>query len=180
MMNKTMLLAVLAVLVLAFMGPAACWVYGPVHPQARLLNRAGAIHLRAGRLVEAQAALGLSLEYSPCYAQALHNLALLESLRGRLQRAEGFEFAALECRPDLVQAINGLGVLALRRGAISQAREWFEQALAVDPGCLDARRNLILIARRNGDLQTLVRQQKKLEALMSPAGLPPAGQGEGG
>jgi tetratricopeptide (TPR) repeat protein len=113
---------------------AGCVASAGLHPEAVRLNRIGVERLRAGEHGAARTAFMLSLEYSPCYPDALHNLALVEQ----------FENEALACRPDLVQAVNGLGAIARARGRPEQAAHWFQRAVGMDPGYLDARRNLIL------------------------------------
>ncbi len=122
---------------------AGCWIKAPLHPEAQRLNGLGAQALAEGRLVAAEDSLRLSLEYNPCHAQALHNLAAVAYLQGDLVRAESLEHAALACEP-LVQAFNGLGAIAFKRGLWEEAEQQFSRAVEMDPGYLDARRNLVL------------------------------------
>ena len=119
-----------------------CWIKAPLHPEAQRLNGLGARALAEGRLAQAEASLQLSLEYNPCHAQALHNLAMVAYLRGALGRADSLEREALACGP-LVQAFNGLGAIAVRRGKLKEAELQFSRAVEMDPGYLDARRNLL-------------------------------------
>jgi tetratricopeptide (TPR) repeat protein len=128
-----------------------CLATAPIHPQAGRHNRAGVQHLQSGRLQEAATCFHLSLEYNPCHADALHNLALISLLQGDLQTAETREQEALTCRPDLVQAVNGLGVVRRGQGNLEEALDLFSQAVAMDPGYLEARKNLILTALDLGD-----------------------------
>ncbi len=142
-----------------------CLATAPINPQAAEHNLAGARALARGELHRAEVCLRLSLEYNPCFADALHNLALVELARGRLELAERREREALECRPELVQAVNGLGVVNWKRGRIELARDFFQRALKMDPGYLDARRNLVVVALESGDPATARRQLERLRLL---------------
>jgi len=145
----------------------ACMATAPIHPEARLHNNAGATLLQAGNLDKAEDCLRLSLEYNPCHADALHNLAVACILRGDLERAERHELEALECRPDLVQAVNGLAVVYRSRGELPRAAELFARAVRMDPGYLDARRNLILTYIDMGDTKRARKQLRRL-AILAP------------
>jgi Flp pilus assembly protein TadD len=145
----------------------ACLATAPIHPEAQRHNRCGVTFLKGGDLERAETSFRLSLEYNPCHADALHNLALVYLLRGDLDRAEKHEREALECRPDLVQAVNGLGAIMRGRGDLARAEELFSGAVSMDPGYLDARRNLITTALDLGD-RSLARQQLDRLALLSP------------
>jgi tetratricopeptide (TPR) repeat protein len=140
----------------------ACLATAPIHPQAQRHNQTGVDHLQKGSLKHAAVCFRLSLEYNPCHADALHNLALVFLFQGNLERAEQHELEALECRPDLVQAVNGLGTIYRSRQDLDQAAELFSQAVAMDPGYLDARRNLILTML---DLGQPNRAQQHIERL---------------
>lgn len=142
-----------------------CIVRAPIHPVAAKLNMEAARALSAGRPEQARAPLLVALEYNPCYAGALHNLALVEFMGGALDKAWDLELEALECQDDLVQAINGLGLIARRRGEQELALEWFEHALEVDPGCTDARRNLIDTLKSTGRSAQARAEGTRLKAL---------------
>ena len=144
---------------------AGCLATAPTHPEAARHNATGVRHLQAGRLRMAEAAFEVGLEYNPCFADALHNLALVVWQRGDLDRAERLEREALACRPDLVQAINGLGAIERRRGNLREAAWLFESVLEMDPGCLDARRNLILTALDLGDVDLAAEELTRLRVL---------------
>ncbi|MBN2497417.1 MAG: tetratricopeptide repeat protein [Deltaproteobacteria bacterium] len=162
---------------------AGCALRSPLHPEAVRLNRLGASSLAAGRLEKARVALELSLEYNPCHAEALHNLATVAYLRGELDQAEAMERRSLGCG-ELVQAVNGLGAVAARRGRDAEALSHFARAVQLDPGYLDARRNLIATAIRERDWD-LAREQLQRLLLLAPgdpaaarlsAALPPEGR----
>lgn len=146
---------------------SACLATAPIHPEGKRHNRAGVTFMRDGDLNRAETSFRLSLEYNPCNADALHNLALVYLLRGNLDQADKHEREALECRPDLVQAVNGLGAIERGRGDLAGAEELFRQAVQMDPGYLDARRNLITTALDLGDRALAGRQLERLQ-LLSP------------
>ncbi|RME27413.1 MAG: tetratricopeptide repeat protein [Deltaproteobacteria bacterium] len=145
---------------------AGCLAKVPAHPEAQRLNLQAARELQQGRLDRAATRLAVSLEYNPCYAEALHNLALVELSRGRLELAEKHELEAIECRPELVQAVNGLGVIYWRQGRKELAMEAFARALELDPGCIDARKNLVLAAVELGDCTLAKTHLARLELLV--------------
>ncbi|MBW1811578.1 MAG: tetratricopeptide repeat protein [Deltaproteobacteria bacterium] len=140
----------------------ACMATAPIHPEAKRHNQTGVANLQKGSLQDAAVCFRLSLEYNPCHADALHNLALVYMFRGNLTLAEQHELEALECRPDLVQAVNGLGSIYRSRLELDRAAELFSQAVSMDPGYLDARRNLILTML---DLGQPNRAQKHIDRL---------------
>ncbi len=146
---------------------SACLATAPIHPEAQRHNRTGVTFMQDGDLERAETSFRLSLEYNPCHADALHNLALVYLLRGDLERADKHEREALECRPDLVQAVNGLGAITRGRGDLARAEELFREAVRMDPGYLDARRNLITTALDIGD-EALARRQLERLALLAP------------
>ncbi|NMB74186.1 MAG: tetratricopeptide repeat protein [Myxococcales bacterium] len=150
---------------LAAVGMCGCLARTAVHPEAVRLNGEGARALAEGRAREARVLFDLSLEYGPCYAEALHNLGVWHLLRGELQAAAQREEEALVCRPDLVQARCGLGVVRWRQGDLDEARALFEETLRLDPGALDARRNLVLLDIEQGRTEEARAQLERLQAL---------------
>ncbi len=142
-----------------------CVVRGAIHPVAARLNSNAARYLKEGRPEAARAPLLVALEYNPCYAGALHNLALVEFMGGSLDKAEELEHEALECKDDLVQAINGLGLISRSRGDLDLALEWFGHALEIDPGCLNARRNLVDTLHMLGREVEAKEEGRRLEVL---------------
>ncbi len=149
----------------AWLTLAGCVAAGPIPPEAVRLNRLGAERLQAGDAEGARAALLVSLEYHPCHAEALVNLALLAYLAGQLERAEARVAEALACRPELVQAHNLGGAVARAQGRLEEAEARYRDALALDPGALDPRRNLVLLGLERGDLGAAREQLARLEAL---------------
>ncbi len=149
----------------AIAGVCGCFARTVVHPEAVRLNDEGARAMAEGRAREARVLFELSLEYGPCYAEALHNLGIWHLLRGELPAAALREEEALVCRPDLVQARCGLGVVRWRQGDRDEARALFEEALRLDPGSLDARRNLVLLDLEQGRLEEARIQLDRLRVL---------------
>jgi tetratricopeptide (TPR) repeat protein len=143
----------------------ACLATAPLHPRARQLNAQAVVHLKAGKLEDARTHLMLSLEYNPCHADALHNLALIYLLQDDLEAAELREREALECNPELVQAVSGLGVIRKKRGFKQEALSLFELAVSMDPGYLDARRNLIATALELQENELAQRHNERLRVL---------------
>lgn len=118
-------------------------------------DRAGAQHLVAGRLDEAEARLRLALEYSPGFAEAHANLGLVALARGHLREAERALRTAVSLDPDLAIAWGDLGVVHERLGddepgLLDEAQRDYEAALAIEPGQTGARRNLGLLLARLG------------------------------
>lgn len=116
-------------------------------------DRAGAEHLAAGRLDEAEARFRLALEYRPGFAEAHANLGLVALARGRLLEAEEHLRTALDLNSDFALAWANLGVVHERMAErdparSSEARHDFEEALAIDPGQTGARRNLAFLLAR--------------------------------
>jgi tetratricopeptide (TPR) repeat protein len=140
----------------------ACLATAPIHKEAVRFNDLGVSYLQSNDVRSAGKAFELSLEYNPCFADALHNLALVAIQNKKLERAARLERRALDCRPDLVQAYNGLGVIARTMGRLDEALNWFESAISMDPGYLDARRNIILTAR---DLHLVDKMKDELARL---------------
>lgn len=142
-----------------------CLATAPIHPQARHHNRCGAARLQAGMPDRAEVHLRISLEYNPCYGEALHNLALADLMRGRMEAADRHEREAVRCDPGLVQAVCGMGVILDQRGKPEQALAHYREAVRMDPGYLDARRNLVLAAARLGRFDLVRRHLPRLEIL---------------
>jgi Flp pilus assembly protein TadD len=142
-----------------------CLTAGAVPPEAVRLNRLGVERMLAGDPEGARAALRVSLEYQPCFADALTNLALLAYRAGQLERAEGLVVQALACRPDLVQAHNLGGAVARAQGRLEEAEARYLDALALDPGALDPRRNLVLLGLERGDPGSAEEQLRRLAAV---------------
>jgi tetratricopeptide (TPR) repeat protein len=116
-------------------------------------DRAGAEHLAAGRLDEAEARFRLALEYRPSFAEAHANLGLVALARGRLVEAEGHLRTAVALNADFALAWADLGVVHERMAErdpsrLHDARSDFEEALAIDPGQTGARRNLAFLLAR--------------------------------
>lgn len=103
----------------------------PANPD--LLNLAGTLRMKQGRLVEAaslfhQAALAAPRE--PIFA---FNLGLTLSRLGRAQEAETALRAALKHKPDFVAAAFELGALLHRTGKLDEAEKHFRQVLKLAP-----------------------------------------------
>lgn len=116
-------------------------------------DRAGAEHLVAGRLDEAEARFRLALEYQPGFAEAHANLGLVALARGRLVDAEQHLQTAVDLDSDFALAWADLGVVHERLAEraperLREARRDYEEALSIDPGQTGARRNLAFLLAR--------------------------------
>lgn len=134
----------------------------PLPPQAIALNRAGAEALARGDLETADARLGLALEYSPRFVEALVNQGLVELGRGNFERARELLERARRLNPDVAQPHHGLGVLAERQARPDVASQHYYDALAVDPGFAPSRANLARLLFDANMLEEALIQFKRL------------------
>jgi tetratricopeptide (TPR) repeat protein len=134
----------------------------PLPAQAIALNRAGAEALARGDLETADARLGLALEYSPRFVEALVNQGLVELERGNFDRARELLERARRLNPDVAQPHHGLGVLAERQARPDVASQHYYDALAVDPGFAPSRANLARLLFDANMLEEALIQFKRL------------------
>ena len=111
-------------------------------------NRAGAEHLRANRLDQAEARFRLALEYRSRFAEPHANLGLVAYMRGRLRQAEEHLRTAISLNEDFASAWANLGVVLEQENRNSEARDAYEHALRIDPAEAGARRNLAFLLAR--------------------------------
>jgi tetratricopeptide (TPR) repeat protein len=128
---------------------AACAHAAPLPPKAVELNRKGAEALAGGDLTEAEARLGVALEYNPRFTEAWVNLGLVELKRANFDRARADLKRAVRLNADLPTPHHGLGLVADEQGRPKEAEAHYRDALKVDPGFAPARVNLgrLLFAR---------------------------------
>lgn len=141
-----------------------CSGAAPLPPKAVALNRAGAEALARGDLEAADAQLGLALEYSPRFVEALVNQGLVELQRGNFDRGRELLQRARRLNPDVAQPHHALGILAERQARPDQASQHYYEALAVDPGFEPARANLARLLFDAGMLEEALVQFKRLTA----------------
>ncbi|HYO94493.1 MAG TPA: tetratricopeptide repeat protein [Polyangiaceae bacterium] len=144
---------------------SGCAGVAPLPPQALELNRSGAQALAEGDLEAADARLGLALEYSPRFVEALINLGLVECQRGNFTRARQLLQRARRLNPDVAQVHHALGLLSEREQRPDVASDHYRESLRVDPGFSPARANLgrLLFDARAFE-QARVTFQKLIEA----------------
>jgi tetratricopeptide (TPR) repeat protein len=130
--------------------------FGNDHDAARALLNLGALHLSAGHVEDAEAALHAALPIADrigeqaVIAQATVTLGHIERDRGSFTRAcQYYEssrqlFAAMEDRPGQALALVSLGEVLLDQDEFELARRNFEDALAITrPDELDVRAHIL-------------------------------------
>lgn len=130
---------------------AACVHTPPIHPEADKHNTRAAEALERNELVLAQVECEHALEFSPEYAEAEVNCALIAWRRGDVKAAKQRLTRALHLNQELAAAWNTLGALELEQREYASARRRFERALKVNPDDAPARRNLAVAWTRLGD-----------------------------
>ncbi len=119
----------------------------------------------AGRLEEAEAHYGRSLEIRPDYPFALNNLGNVVRSLGRPAEAEALFHRAMAVRPGYVGPRINLGNLALDRGDLSAAEAWYRAALEAGPEAAEARYNLAKVLERRGDwAEAVVEYERVVQA----------------
>jgi tetratricopeptide (TPR) repeat protein len=101
-----------------------------------------AMHHRAGRLPEAEAAYLAVLNVAPGHPATLHNLGVIAGARGQPQAAIDRFDAAIAAEPNYAAAHYNRAVACHALGRTEEAMFGFTRACAVDPGHYDAHRAL--------------------------------------
>ncbi len=109
---------------------------------ARALASLGAIHLEAGRLEEARAALEEAVRVAPRSATVQNNLGNVWMKSGHWKAAAECFQQALVLKPDDPFALNNLGNALLQLGRSPEAITQFEAALRAKPDFAEPRFNL--------------------------------------
>jgi len=109
---------------------------------ARALAALGAIHLEAGRLDEARAALQEAVRVAPRSAEAQNNLGNVWMKTGAWAEAARCFRDALVLKPGDPFALNNLGNALLRLGRPAEAITQLEAALRAKPDFAEPRYNL--------------------------------------
>ncbi|HEY8212199.1 MAG TPA: tetratricopeptide repeat protein, partial [Myxococcaceae bacterium] len=116
----------------------------PPHPEAEHHNEECAQLLHDGDLEQARQHCLEALEYSPQYAAALLNLAVIQLKSDQKPAARDTFLKALALDEKLPEAHNDLGVLAMEERNFEDAEKRFKRALELSPDHVPARYNLAL------------------------------------
>ena len=116
----------------------------PPNPEAEHHNEQCAALLHDGDLEGARQHCLEALEYSPRYAAALLNLAVVELRSDQKPAARDTFLKALALDEKLSEAHNDLGVLAMEERRFEEAEKRFKRALEISPDYVQARYNLAL------------------------------------
>ncbi|MBS1807339.1 MAG: tetratricopeptide repeat protein [Acidobacteria bacterium] len=92
------------------------------------------LHVRTGRLDEAEQSLKTALRLEPRFVPGLINLADLYRSLNRDGEGEQLLRQAMALAPDSAQAVYSLGLLLVRRGQRKDALDYFRQAASLQPG----------------------------------------------
>jgi predicted O-linked N-acetylglucosamine transferase (SPINDLY family) len=122
-------------------------------------------HLRAGRLVEAEALLRRALAQKPDHADAMHLLGCTLSKMNRLAEAEDWIRRAIAA--DARQAVfyNNLGLVLASQGRREAAVDAYRQAIALKPEMAEAYNNLGNVLGDIGQFDDALRSYKQALAL---------------
>jgi Flp pilus assembly protein TadD len=124
-----------------------------LEPSAITFFNLGTLYMKAGRPVEARAALERALEKKPDYAEAANTLGALLAQGDDLEAAIPRFRAALEVKPDFPDALNNLGYALYQMGDDREARDLYQKALALQPDFPEAHNNLGIFFGQQGDLE---------------------------
>ena len=108
------------------------------------------LYLDAGRLDEAIAEYGRSLQLNRASAPTHYNLGFALSARGRRDEAIAAFEEALRIDPDYAQAHNNLGALLQLSGRPDAALDHYRRAVALRPDNLETRTNLGALLSQRG------------------------------
>lgn len=139
-----MVRAALAGAVLAAVAAGCAKRIPPPDPEAIHHNEQCAALLHDGDLEQARQHCMQALDYSPQYAAALLNLAVVQLRSDQKPAARDTFLRALALDEKLSEAHNDLGVLAMEEHRFEEAEKRFKRALEISPDSVQARYNLAL------------------------------------
>jgi tetratricopeptide (TPR) repeat protein/mono/diheme cytochrome c family protein len=116
----------------------------------RILEKAGAIHLRNSELAESKAIFQRVLEIDLDSFDALFNLGAIMLREQNTEAAIRYFEGAIQSRPKVAQTYNQLGIARGMRGELEKATMAFEEALKIDSSLADAHVNLAMIHEQLG------------------------------
>jgi tetratricopeptide (TPR) repeat protein len=121
-------------------------VRSPENPRVLLL--VGQIHLRAGRLDQAEQSLDKALLANPDFAEAWTELGGVSEARGDWPKALKQYEQALALKPDLLDTLLNAAEAANHLGDGKQSEEFLRRALKVNPDSADAANRLGLLCAK--------------------------------
>ena len=137
---------------------------GPRVVEARRLIEAGLTHLRAGRLVKADAAYRQALNVVPGHPRALHLLGMVAHHVGRHGVAVKLIRQAIKRRPNVPLFHNNLGNALRQSGNSAASVAAYERAIALKPDMSEAHSNLGLAYFELGQIdESLAAHNRALE-----------------
>jgi tetratricopeptide (TPR) repeat protein len=139
---------------------AAAQTLGQAQPNyARVHNRMGTEHLKAGKLQEAQSAFQQALAADPSYAGAYNNLGITYERLGQGDAQAQFK-RAIELRPDFTHAHYNLARMFMQKQQLPQAVTQLKRTLQTDPDHVGA---LNMLGTALGRQQKFAEAQPYLE-----------------
>jgi len=119
----------------------------------------GAVHLKEGRLPEAESRFRMALETDPKHANGHYGLGGAKLKDGDASAALESFHAAIRINPQSASLHYDAGVAHLRQGSLSAAGGSFRAATAIDPLHVDAQHNLNVVFQRMQHNQNVVWQR---------------------
>ncbi len=142
---------------------------GELLPNPDILNIAGTLRMKQGRLDEAAALFNQATIAAPGEPIFSYNLGLALSRLGRIGQAETALRATLRNRPDFVQALFELGALLHRLGRLEEAEKNIRGVLRHAPGTAHAELALAAILVDDGrPSEAEMAARRGLELAMEP------------
>ncbi|MBJ7313252.1 PEP-CTERM system TPR-repeat protein PrsT [Rugamonas sp. CCM 8940] len=125
------------------------------------------LHLQAGRIEQAKAALALARKVGPGQLLVVYTQALIDFREGRLAAALEQLQQVLRVAPDHMPSVLLCGAVQLGLGAYQQAEQLLDKFLAANPRQVYASKLMATVALKNGAPEQAL---KLIEPLLEPAG----------
>ncbi|SFM47672.1 XrtA/PEP-CTERM system TPR-repeat protein PrsT [Rugamonas rubra] len=125
------------------------------------------LHLQAGRIEQAKAALALARKAGPGQLLVVYTQALIDFREGRLAASLDQLQQVLRVAPEHMPSVLLCGAVQLGLGAYQQAEQQLARFLAANPGQVYASKLMATVALKNGAPEQAL---QLLEPLLEPAG----------
>ena len=133
--------------------------------EAQRALTSGVVYLRAGRLLEADAAFRASLELQPS-AEAYDGIGCVSFLKGEFDMAQEMFVKAHEINPSYARAVAHAAFVEEKRGSKHAAEMLFNQALWEDPADIQIRNNFAgFLAEELGTIEGAAHELRKANAI---------------